>query len=282
MQLIIGKTAGFCGGVSNSVTKTEKMLKKYKKIYCLGELVHNKQVVDSLINDGLEIINDLDNISDCRVIVRAHGIPKQYYEMAKKNNIELVDLTCPRVLLIHKLAERLCKEGYFIILIAQKDHPEAIGTISFCGNYSIIVEDENDMQLLDKIDNNKKVAIISQTTYSLTKFNDLCDRIKLILKRDILINNTICNATSLRQKEILEISSKVDAMIIVGGKNSSNTKKLFEIANNIVKTYLVETYEELFMYKNELIKLSFIGIMAGASTSKSAIDDVIEWLNRLT
>ena len=143
MEIVVGKLAGFCGGVINSIVKTEKLLDEYSKMYCLGELVHNKQVVDKLVNKGLIIVESIDEVPrDEKAIVRAHGISKEVYEIAKDKNIELFDLTCPNVLKIHEEANRLVDEGYFIVLTAQKDHPEAIGTISFCGINSFILENE--------------------------------------------------------------------------------------------------------------------------------------------
>ena len=284
MNIILGKLAGFCGGVINSVKKTEELLDKYNSIYCLGELVHNKQVVDKLQDKGLIVVNSIDDVpSGSNLIIRAHGIEKDLYDIAKKKKIELFDLTCPNVLRIHDKATDLLNNGYFIVLIAKKDHPEAIGTISFCGKDSVILEDMNDFNVvLSAIKNSKKfkVAIISQTTYSMKKFEDISLELKKILNDyEVLIDNTICSATELRQKETEKLSSEVDAMIIIGGKNSSNTKKLFEIAErNCTNSYIVETIDDL---KEDMSVLKSVGIMAGASTPKESIDDVIRYLETL-
>lgn len=285
MELVVGKLAGFCGGVINSVVKTEKLLEEYTKIYCLGELVHNKQVVDKLCDKGLVVVNSLDEIpNNEKVIVRAHGIAKEVYELAYSKNIELYDLTCPNVLKIHEEAERLVKEDYYIILIAQKIHPEAIGTISFCGKDSSIVETENDIdETIDfiKKSDKRKVAIISQTTFSTIKFEELVSTLKSKLDNYVvLVNNTICSATEMRQKETKELSNNVDAMIIIGGKNSSNTKKLYEISVvNCSSSFIIETVDDL---KKEDIKIfNKVGIMAGASTPKESIDAVIDYLEMM-
>lgn len=281
MEIIVGKLAGFCGGVINSVTKTEELLQNNHNLYCLGELVHNKQVVDKLKNNGLKIIEALNDVSDnSNVIIRAHGVAKDVYEEAKIRNINLYDLTCPKVLNIHDMAQKLVKEGYFIILIAQKVHPEAIGTISFCGKDSIILEEESQInEIISVFKNSKKnkVAIISQTTFSVNKFNNLVRELKReLVDIDILVNNTICSATDLRQKETNEISKKVDAMIIIGGKNSSNTKKLYEIAlSHCENSYIIETLDDLNI---DLSKYESVGVMAGASTPKESIEEVIEYL----
>ena len=283
MEIIVGKLAGFCGGVINSVTKSEKILSNVDTIYCLGELVHNKQVVDKLESEGMIIIDNLDDVPNgsC-VIIRAHGVAKEVYDFALDKNIKLYDLTCPNVLKIHEKAKELADEGYYIILVAQKDHPEAIGTISFCGESSIILEDINQLDSVIeniKLSKKDKVAIISQTTFSVLKFESFTQKITEVLAGyQIDIYNTICSATDLRQKETAEIAQKVDAMIIIGGKNSSNTKKLYELSlkycNN---TFIIETVNDL---NYDFSIYEKVGVMAGASTPKESIDEVIKYLEK--
>lgn len=139
MELIIGKTAGFCFGVKNAVDKTEEQISNEKEMYCLGELVHNKQVIEKLENKGLKFINDISEAKN-KIIIRAHGAEKKIYEFAKNNNIEIIDLTCPKVLHIHKIAEEYVNKDYYIFLIGKKDHPEVIATRSFCGTECTIIE----------------------------------------------------------------------------------------------------------------------------------------------
>lgn len=281
MEIVVGKLAGFCGGVINSVTKSEKILDDNGSTYCLGELVHNKQVVAKLESKGLKIVNDIEEVPDNeKLIIRAHGVPKEVYDKAIERNIELYDLTCPKVLNIHEEAKKLVKEGYYIVLIAQKDHPEAIGTISFCGIDSIILEKEEMLEeVVESISSSKKdkVAVLSQTTFSVEKFEQLVSRLKELLGDiELNVNNTICSATELRQKETKELASKVDAMIIIGGKNSSNTKKLYEISlNNCKNTFIIETVNDLM---EDMSIYDKIGIMAGASTPKESIEEVLDYL----
>ena len=282
MEIIVGKTAGFCGGVINSIKKTENLLSERDELYCLGELVHNKQVVDKLKEKGLIVVDRLSEVPNgADVVIRAHGIPKEIYELVGFRDIKLIDLTCPKVLKIHEEASRLVEEDYFIILIAQKDHPEAIGTISFCGDDSVILEDESQIdEVVSKIfvSNKKKVAVISQTTYSVSKFERCVELLKSKLRDfEMLINNTICGATHQRQEETRELASKVDAMIIIGGKNSSNTKKLYEVASKECNnTYLIETLSDLEI---SFDNVNVIGVMAGASTPKESIDEVVLYLS---
>lgn len=284
MEVVVGKLAGFCGGVINSIKKTESILDELGSTYCLGELVHNKQVVDKLEEKGLKVINSLDEIEDNeRVIIRAHGVPKEVYEEASRRNIQLSDLTCPKVLKIHDEVKRLKDDGYFVVLIAQKVHPEAIGTISFCRDDSVILEYTEQLDDIVKIIKNsdkKKVAVISQTTFSVAKFEELVSELKTRLSEyDLLVNNTICTATELRQKETTEIAKDVDAMIIIGGKNSSNTKKLYEIAvKNCKNSFIIEVLDDL---KEDMSNYTKVGVMAGASTPNESICEVVDYLEKM-
>lgn len=280
MEIIVGKTAGFCFGVKNAVEKTIEELNKNNPVYCLGELVHNKQVTDELIEKGVQFIENIEDAKG-RTIIRAHGVPVEIYEKAKNMNINLKDLTCPKVLQIHKIAEEYKNKNYFIFLIGQKEHPETIGTISFCGENSYVIEDINSIEKAQEAYKNSKLEkaiIIAQTTYSLEKFNLIT---KLLGEKniDIEIKNTICSATKLRQEETEDMSKKVDGMIIVGGKHSSNTNKLFEIAKkNCNHVWLIETSKEINM--NEIKDVNKIGIMAGASTPIKSILEVVDILDQ--
>lgn len=279
MEIIVGKYAGFCAGVTNAVVKTEEALKENSKIYCLGELIHNNQVMQKLQEHGLIVIDDLKEIKEKKkIIVRAHGIPKQVYKQADENGLELIDLTCPKVLNIHKKVEEYVNNGYYIFLVGEKKHPEIVGTYSFCSECGSIIEK---MEYIDesieifKNSKYKKVVVISQTTFSSEKFDKIADEIRKKIPQNIevIIDKTICNATDLRQKETSKISKEVDLMIIIGGKNSSNTKKLYEISKeNCKNVLLIETKEELDM--EYIKKFNKVGIMAGASTPKWIIEEV--------
>lgn len=283
MDIVLGKTAGFCYGVRNAVLKAEEKLKKHKKVYCLGELVHNGQVIRKLEKMGLRIVERVED-SNNKIIIRAHGIAKEIYHKAQKLNIEVFDFTCPNVLKIHKIADEYAKEGYYVFLIGGKNHPESIGTISFCGNNSYLIETEEEIDEAVKAlkkSNIKKLLIIVQTTFSLEKFNSYVEKIKEKIEVDIelQIKNTICNATRIRQEETCDISKQVQYMIIIGGKNSSNTKKLYDIAKeNCPNTIIIETKDEL---DTDLVKkFEKVGIMAGASTPDESIEEVIKAIER--
>ena len=285
MEIIIGKTAGFCFGVSNAINKTEELLNTNQDIFCLGDLVHNRQVTEELKSKGLVIINDLKQAKN-NVIIRAHGESKETYDQIANLKLKVLDLTCPKVLKIHNIAEEYSKNGFYILLVGQKDHPETIGTISYCGENAEIIENEKQIDdILSKFQtsNIKKLLIISQTTFSLEKFNNIILIIKekidkLNYKINLEIKRTICDATRLRQEETEEISKKVDIMIIIGGKHSSNTNKLYQIAKqNCKETIFIETKEELNV--EYVKKFEKVGIMAGASTPKKSIDLVVEMLS---
>lgn len=278
MNIIIGKNSGFCAGVKNSVAKAEEELQKSNtSIDCLGELIHNKQVVESLENKGLRIINSIDEAKG-KVIIRAHGVSKDVYQVAKEKNLILIDLTCPKVLKIHSQVQEFSKNGYFIFLFGVKEHPETIGTFSFCGQNSCIVESPSDITPaleLFKKSGYKNLLIISQTTFSLKLFDEMASFIisSLDSSYNIHIEKSICNATNLRQLEAKEISQNSDLMIIIGGKNSSNTKKLYEVASENCKNVLyIQTSADLDL--NFVKNFENIGIMAGASTPEYVINDV--------
>ena len=206
MELIIGKTAGFCSGVKRAVETAKKELEEKKKnIFCLGEIVHNKQVVQKLEDKGLIFIEKIED-SKGETIIRAHGISREVYEKANKMNLTLIDLTCPKVLETHKLAEDYSNLGYFIVLIGIENHPESIGTISFCGKNSYLLTDveklKNCVKEIQKT-KIKKVFILAQTTYSLKKFDKIVNEFKNFLGKEyeVEVKNTICPATRYRQEE---------------------------------------------------------------------------------
>ena len=283
MEIILGKTAGFCYGVKEAVNGAIKQAKDNKKIYCLGEIVHNKQVLENLRKKGIEFVEDLKQIKDnSKVIIRAHGVPKQVYEIANKRGIDIEDYTCPNVLKIHEIVSKYANKGYYIFLCGSKEHPENIGTLSYCGENVFVIENENDtIKAIGKFQKSEinKCLLISQTTFSLEKFYIIREIIENELSKNIevVVKNTICNTTQERQEEVKSIAKKVEYMIIIGGKNSSNTKKLFEIVkSNCENSVWIENKKELKV--EDIKKYNKIGIMAGASTPSNSIDEVVKCL----
>ncbi len=282
MEIIVGKNAGFCYGVQRAVEGAEEILKENKKqVFCLGEIVHNKDVIEELENKGIKFI---ENIKDAEsiVIIRAHGVQANIYVEAKEKCLEIKDFTCPKVLKIHEIAEKYSEKGYYIILTGSKKHPENIGTISFCGKNHVILETQEELnQAIEEFKKSglKKLLLISQTTYSVEKFEKIkCElQEKLSADVDFIVKNTICAATKIRQEETLNLAQKVNCMIIIGGKNSSNTKKLYEIAKKYCENSVcIENEKEIDLkqFKN----YNKIGVMAGASTPQKSIEKVIKKL----
>ena len=280
MKIIIGKTAGFCFGVKNAVDNTIEELEKGEKVYCLGELVHNKQVTEELISKGVIFIDKIEDAKNL-AIVRAHGVPQEIYKRAEELQIELKDLTCPKVLAIHKLAVKYNKENYYIFLVGQKTHPETIGTVSFCGETSSIIEELKDTEgVVEEFKKSglEKAVVLAQTTISLEKFNNIVKELKKHIE-NIEIKNTICASTKQRQEETEEISKEVECMVIVGGKHSSNSNKLYDIAKkNCKNVFFAETKEDLELEK--IKKFKSLGIMAGASTPQKSISEIVDIIKK--
>ena len=283
MEIILGKTSGFCHGVRNAVDNAKKEIEQSKEnVYCLGELVHNKHVTNSLKEKGLIFIENIEEAKG-KTIIRAHGVTKETYKKAQKLGIELKDLTCPKVLKIHDIAEEYSKNGYYIFLVGEANHPEIIGTFSFCGENSTIIEKISDLeQSIEKLKDKqfKKVLLIAQTTFNLRKFEEITEKLKEELKDiELKIMNTICLATELRQKETEELSQKVDLMLIIGGRKSSNTNKLYEISSKNCKNVIfAENIDDIDL--NFVRQFEKIGVMAGASTPRQSIDDIVNFIKQ--
>lgn len=276
----IGKHAGFCGGVNLCIKALDEELEKSsEKIYCLGELVHNKDVVNSFKNKGVIFVDSINMVpNNSKLVIRAHGAEKHTYELAERRGMRVLDLTCPKVAKIKEDVREYINEESYIILVAKKDHPEAKSTISFLGANASIIENEVELkEIVNKLNIYKHVAVIAQTTFDEKVFLEYAEYIKGNVCKDVnvMVKNTICNATSIRQNETREMAKSKDIMIIVGGKNSSNTHKLYNISKEECEnTYWVETKDELNLKVFEG-KLD-VGIMAGASTPKNVIDDVVQ------
>ena len=276
MEVILGKTSGFCQGVSYTVSKAYESLEDGDTLYCLGEIVHNEKVVENLNNLGMVFVDDIKSIPNgSRVIIRAHGEKKEVYDTAKHKNLDVIDLTCGKIRVIKNKIIK-AKEKSFIIIIGKKNHPETLGTLSFC-DYGYIVESPEDIEaannafITSQLDS---IYIVSQTTFNEETFDYLVELIKKEIEANIVVDNTICNATHERQEETREIASAVDAMIIVGGKNSSNTKELYNVAKErCVNVYLIQDASEIT--DDMLNGIKKIGVMAGASTPKEVIEEVI-------
>lgn len=280
MKITIGKTSGFCNGVENTVKRAENALGN-EKVYCLGEIVHNERVIHDLEANGMITINKIEDApNNSKVIIRAHGELKETYDKAKEKNIEILDLTCGKIKAIRvKISKKL--DDHYIIIIGKKNHPESLGVLSFSGDNSNIIEDKEDInEIIDKVNNSllNKIYIVSQTTFNSDKFDELISIIKNKTTKEVIVDKTICDATSKRQNETRELSKLVDTMIIVGGKKSSNTKELEIIAKeNCDNVILIQEKNDL---NNNQIVGEHIGIMAGASTPTIVVEEIIKELKQ--
>ena len=274
MKINIAKSAGFCFGVKRAVDTVYKESSK-KNVYTFGPIIHNDEVVADLERQGVHVINDSEDfksLSEGTIIIRSHGVSKAIYDEILNAGLDLVDATCPFVRKIHKIVERESGDGRVIIIIGNNHHPEVEGIMGWCHTHPIVIENREQAEGIE-LDADTKISIVSQTTFNYNKFQDL---VEIISEKgyDINVVNTICNATHLRQVEAKEIASKVDAMIVIGGKNSSNTQKLYDICKNECKdTYYIQTVSNLNL-KN-VDSLRSIGITAGASTPKKIIEEVV-------
>ncbi len=284
MEVVVGKFTGMCEGVKLAVQKAKEIGSKNDKFYCLGELGHNRQVVEELEKNGMITVEDLKEIPNySKVIFRAHGEPKEIYERAYRKGLEVYDLTCANVHVIHNKVEKEKKKS-FIIIVGNANHPEVIGIKGFAGENCYVIDDAD--EILDAYMEYEKtrmgyVYVVSQTTFSSKKFDKLTDELREVFKKTIvMVDKTICSATGKRQDETKEIASRVNSMVIIGGKNSSNTQKLVEIAKeNCSKVYFVQTRKDL--KKMDFIKDERVGIMAGASTPPEVVEDIIDFFEKI-
>lgn len=287
MEIILGKTAGFCPGIIRAVTGAKNVLEKEGSTYCFGELLHNKQMLEQLGKEGLKVIHQLNGVEDNQiVIIRPHGISKDVYELAKKKKLKLVDLTCVKVIKVHDIAKEYSNKGYYIFLLGELGHPEVVGSYSFCGKDANIIEKKEDIKegVLDfKKSKKMKLLILSQTTFHRNVYEQIVEDIKTQIlgekesEIEIKVIDTICNATKLRQEETIKISKQVDLMIIIGGKKSSNSQNLYKLAKEHCKNSIcVQTKEDINL--EEVLGYKRIGIMAGASTPDESTNGVIQYL----
>ena len=272
-EVILAKSAGFCFGVKRAVDTVYEQTGK-KNVYTFGPIIHNEEVVKDLEKKGVFVINtmeQLDDITEGTVIIRSHGVSSAVYEALQKKGVEIVDATCPFVLKIHNIVKQESANGKQIVIIGNEKHPEVEGIMGWSKTQVHVVGTAEKAQNL-QLDPQREVCIVSQTTFNYNKFKEL---VEIISEKgyNIIIRNTICNATEERQTEAREIAKRVDAMIVVGGSSSSNTRKLYEICKNECKdTYYIQTLNDLDM--TSLGKADCIGITAGASTPNNIIQEV--------
>ena len=282
MKVKVAETAGFCFGVKRAVDKVYQLIEEgTHPIYTLGPIIHNEEVVTDLAAKGVQVIEekDLTSLTEGTVVIRSHGVGKAIYQELKENHLNYVDVTCPFVLKIHRIVEKQSHAGKHVVIFGDPDHPEVKGICGWCqGSYTVLKGRKDTEQFTPP--NGKDICVVSQTTFNYNKFKEL---VEILCKKrydnsvlnmgDIL--NTICNATEERQKEAQNIAGEVDTMLVIGGRHSSNTQKLFEICKEECgNTYYIQTPVDL---DSEMFQCSScVGITAGASTPKKIIEEVQE------
>ena len=278
-EIITASHAGFCFGVEKAVNVVYDQLSRVGesangKIYTFGPIIHNESVVADLEKRGVEIIPDeetLKHLSGGTVIIRSHGVSKKIYEMIEAQGLTLVDATCPFVKRIHKIVEEASAQGRTILITGNPKHPEVEGIVGWASGEVVVLETLEDVENF-RASKNTAYTLVSQTTYNFNKFKKAVEMFSQN-GYNIDIMNTICSATEERQKEAEKIASHVDAMIVIGGAHSSNTRKLFEICSRRCDhTYFIQTKRDLDLHR--LKSAARIGITAGASTPKKIIEEV--------
>lgn len=279
MSIKIAKNSGFCFGVKRAIKIAEEAANKNHEIVTLGPIIHNPQMVERLEKQGIINVDEINEIHGRPTIIRSHGVKKVILETLKSKGVEIINATCPYVSKAQEQARNLSEQGYFVIIMGDKDHPEVIAIQSYVKGEVLVVA--NVSEIGDKYF--KKIGVISQTTKNIVDFQNL---VKELTGRcnEMLVINTICTATNLRQNSTLKLAKDSDLMIVVGGKNSSNTKMLAKISKKYIKTYHIETSGEL--QKNWFKKGMKIGLTAGASTPDWVIVEVynkiIECMGNIT
>ena len=281
----LAKFAGFCYGVKRAVETAKKLKAEnpQKNICILGELIHNTDVIDELDSLGIKTIYEIPAKGDGICIVRSHGEAPEVFEKLKNAGFEVVDLTCPDVKKVQQKAVELAKNNYFVVIVGKSNHPEVIGIKANADMYTDKVAVATTVDELIKyegqIREHNKVGVVVQTTQMLSTLNEIVDYLNSIAK-EVLVHNTICKSTSMRQSEAKELASESDLMIVVGSKKSANTTHLAEILKNCTKTIHIENDTELSIYKDLIKDTNNIAITAGASTPQNVINKVIEYIEK--
>lgn len=283
MEVKVAKTAGFCFGVQRAVDKVYELIGSCPdRLFTLGPIIHNEEVVNDLEKKGVRVASedDLRTLPEgSTVVIRSHGVGKEVYDHLEEYGLSYVDVTCPFVLKIHRIVEKESRAGAHIVIIGDPDHPEVVGICGWCmGPYTVIRTEQDALDFVFPAD--KSICIVSQTTFNYNKFKDLVEILSKKRYDNTVLNilnilNTICNATEERQREAKSIAGEVDTMLVVGGRHSSNTQKLFEICKKECgNTYYIQTPVDL---DSEMFQCSsYVGITAGASTPKKIIEEVQE------
>ncbi len=290
MKVELAAKAGFCFGVKRAVDTVYREAESgTSPVYTFGPIIHNEEVIADLEAKGVHMIQSLEEacaLDGGTIIIRSHGVSKAVQEALKEAGLTVVDATCPFVKKIHKIVQEYSSKGYYILIIGSADHPEVEGIVGWAHSdqYRVIASEEEARSFqLPKTD---KICIVAQTTFNHKKFQDMVEIIRKIEydemstaenRIDFRIYDTICSATRERQEAASALARQVDAMIVIGGASSSNTRKLYEIcAENCRNTYFIQTREDLEY--SDFLRFGYVGITAGASTPNNIIEEVQKYV----
>ncbi len=272
MEILAAKSMGFCFGVKRAVETVYGQIGK-GDIYTYGAIVNNEEVVEELREKGVRVIENrtaLAKVKNGTIVIRAHGVARDIYEQIERQGLTLVDATCPFVKRIHGIVEEESKKGRQIVVIGNQGHPEVEGIVGWCRTQAIVIDTAEEAENFMP-EEGKELCIVSQTTFNYNKFHYIVEIFKKKVY-NVTVANTICNATEERQREAKEIAASVDAMIVIGGRHSSNTRKLYEICSKeCPHTYFIQTLDDLHLERPKAVSL--VGITAGASTPNKIIEE---------
>ena len=274
MEIRLAESAGFCFGVKRAVDKVYEQIETGKTIYTYGPIIHNEEVVKDLEEKGVRVIEtkeELEQLTEGTVVIRSHGVSKDIYDILEQKGLECIDATCPFVKRIHRVVEKESLAGKEIIVVGNPSHPEVQGIVGWCqGPVTVLETPEEALEYTPK--EGKNLCIVAQTTYNYKKFQYIVEIFEKKGYNDSVVN-TICNATEERQTQARAIAKEADVMIVIGGKHSSNTRKLYEICSReCANTYFIQTLDDLHLELPKAVRL--VGITAGASTPNKLIEEV--------
>jgi len=275
MKVIVAEKLGFCPGVRNALNLAEEILKKQQKVYSLGPVIHNKDVVDRLAKKGLKTVNSIDEIDSGTVLIRSHGAAPGQIEKLKKKGLNIADATCILVKRVQQIARKLDADGYRVVVIGDRNHPEVRAVVG-CGTDVIVVADRTD---LDKLPSEGRLGIVSQTTEDPGRFTDTLCRIAKQGFSELKVINTLCREAIRRQQSAVEICKKVDIMFVLGGLQSANTRRLAELCKKYnSQTFHLQNFSDCDI--NLLSGKASAGVTAGASTPDWIIERFVDGLEK--
>lgn len=275
----VARQVGYCYGVKRALDMAVSAAESGRMpIYTLGPIIHNPQVVESLKGEGIDIAKSLDDVGTGTIIIRSHGVAPDIIRDAKQRGINVIDATCPFVKKAQQKAAELAGDGYFVIILGEKNHPEVLSIKGHTGGKALVIEQAVDVDLIPKKE--RRLGLVVQTTQSAEKLKEIAGLLAVRVA-ELKVHNTICNATARRQADALALTRKVNVMLVVGGKNSANTSRLAEMCEDTdTPTYHIETADEIDI--SWFRRGDIVGVTTGASTSPDILGQVIDVLESMS